>query len=563
MRGESNVQGSTDYALLYHILPGYLNVPVNTDVTLAKYIERVTPVTKDPKSLNWWGNTPKYITSLLKAWYGDAATKENDFGFHYLPKPQSGVDYSHIPLFEAMEKGTIKGFMVWGQNPAVGGPNAEAERRALGMLDWLIVADMWHTETANFWRRPGANPADIKTEVFLLPALNSYEKEGSVTNSGRWMQWRYKCADGPGDARADLDIINELMMKLREMYNREGGANADSVNKLVWDYGSHVDPNKVAKEINGYDLKTGKLMASFAALQSDGSTSCGNWVYCASYTEAGNMAARRNPVDKSGIGLYSEWAWCWPVNRRIVYNRASVDLNGNPWDPEHPVIKWNATDKKWEGDVADGAQPPMNVDPTATKYPFIMRSEGVACLFSANVGPRETSMTDGPLPEHYEPWEAPVKNLMSGQQNDPCFKIFRPQEQGTPDKYPIVCSTYRVVEHWQAGQMTRNSAWLVELMPEMFVELSEELAAEKGIVNGGKLVVETMRGSITAVAVVTKRYKPFTINGRRVHQIGMPFHWGYVGLSTGDSANSLTPYIGDANTNIPEYKAFLCDVRKA
>lgn len=561
MRGESNVQGSTDYALLFHILPGYLNVFIHTDESLAKYLERVTPITKDPKSANWWQNTPKYVVSLLKAWYGDAATSDNDFGFHYLPKIEAGKDYSHISLFEAMGAGVIKGLMVWGQNPAVGGPNSNAERAALDKLDWMIAADMWHTETANFWRRPGVDPADIKTEVFLLPALNSYEKEGSVTNSGRWMQWRYKCADGPGDAMADLDMMNKLMLKLRDLYNREGGPNADAITKLTWNYGSHVDPNQVAKEINGYDLKTGKLMASFAGLQADGSTSSGNWLYCGSYTEAGNMAARRNPVDKSGIGLYSEWAWAWPVNRRIIYNRASVDLAGNPWDTAHPVIKWNSLAKAWEGDVPDGGWAPMADD--AGKYPFIMLSEGFARLFATNVGPRETSLADGPFPEHYEPWESPVDNRMSGQQNDPAFKIWRPNERGDRNRYPIVGTTYRLVEHWQGGQMTRNSPWLVELMPEMFVELSEELAHEKGITNGGRVRVITSRGSIEGVAIVTKRFKPFQLNGTKVHQIGMPWHWGFVGLSTGDSANMLTPHVGDANTMIPEYKAFLCDVEKA
>jgi formate dehydrogenase-N alpha subunit len=562
MRGESNVQGSTDHALLFHILPGYLPVFQDTDTTLEAYLKRVTPVSNDPLSLNWWKNRPKYVVSLLKAWYGDAATKDNQFGYHYLPKVETGKNYSHIALFEAMFAGVIKGFMVWGQNPAVGGPNANLERAALGKLDWMVVADMWHTETSDFWKRPGVNPADVKTEVFLLPALNSYEKEGSVTNSGRWMQWRYKCADGPGEAIDDLQMINLLAHKLKELYAKEGGPNAEAITKLTWNYGEHANAHAVAKEINGYDLTTGKLMDSFANLKDDGTTSSGNWIYCNSYVEPdkepdapipGNRASRRDlSFDPFKIGMYPKWAWCWPVNRRIIYNRASVDLDGQPWDKEHPVIRWE-TDK-WVGDVPDGGGKPMN---QGGHYPFIMVVDGLSRLF----GP--STLADGPLPEHYEPWESPIANPVSKQQNNPTFKIWRPQEQGTPDKFPIVCTTYRVVEHWQGGQMTRNMPWVIEAMPEPFVEMSEELAAEKGIVNGEKVIVESARGQVTMVAVVTKRFKPFRLNDKTVHQVGMVWHWGYVGLSTGDSANVLTPHVGDANTMIPEYKAFLVNVRKA
>ena len=555
MRGESNVQGSTDHCLLFHVLPGYLKVPIDTDTTLDKYLKRTTPTSNDPKSANWWQNTPKYMVSLLKAWYGDAATKASQFGFHYLPKIQAGQDYSHISLFEAMFSGVIKGFMCWGQNPAVGGPNANLERMAMEKLDWMVVTDIWHTETANFWKRPEADPTKINTEVFLLPALNSFEKEGSVTNSGRWMQWRYKGAEGPGDAIDDLQMLNLLALKLKELYAKEGGPNAEAITKLTWDYGDHADVHKVAKEINGYDLTTGKLLPSFGGLKDDGTTSSGNWLYCASYTEEGNMAARRDPTPGPfNVGLYPKWSWCWPVNRRIIYNRASVDLNGEPWDKEHPVIWWK--DGKWVGDVPDGGWPPMAVDPEKTKYPFIMKPEGHGRLF----GP---GMAEGPLPEHYEPWEAPVENVMSKQQNNPAFKIWHPEEQGTADKYPIVCSTYRVSEHWQGGQMTRNMPWVVEMMPEPFVEMSEELASEKGIANGDRAIVESARGQVNMVAVVTKRFKPFQMNGRRVHQVGVIWHWGYTGLSTGDSANVLTPHVGDANTMIPEYKAFLVNVRKA
>ncbi len=602
MRGESNVQGSTDMCLLSHILPGYLVMTQHTDETLQGYLDRVTPKSSDGLSLNWWKNTPKYVVSLLKAWWGDAATKENDFGFHYLPKPRAGKNYTHIAVFEAMEKGDeakkekVKGLMCWGQNPAVGSPNVNQTLKALDTLDWLVCVDLWETETSIFWKRPGLSQSDmeaIDTEVFMLPALASFEKEGSVTNSGRWMQWRYKCADGPPEARADLDIMGDLMTRIRGLYLGDHEApNRDAIINLTWDYGSHVDPVEIAKEMNGYDLATGKLMTSFANLKDDGTTTSGNWLYCNSFVEQdsldafekahldmwpearliGNRAARRYKVDVGNggydaaagykeVGLHSYYAWCWPVNRRIIYNRASVDLDGQPWDTEHPVLAWIDDSVKWKGDVPDGGGNPTN---KGGHHPFIMRSTGHAQLFGGVVGPRETSLADGPFPEHYEPWESPLgANPLSGTKNDPVIKIWRPDEQSMPNEYPIVATTYRVVEHWQAGQMTRNLSWLVEMMPEPFVELSEELAADRKINNGDKVVVRNKRGEMKAVALVTKRFKPFKMNGTTVHQIGMPWHWGYAGLSQGDSANVLTPSVGDPNTTIPEYKAFLCDIRRA
>jgi formate dehydrogenase major subunit len=579
MRGESNVQGSTDMCLLAHILPGYLKQPINKDTTLSVHNNRVTPTTNDPLSLNWWKNYPKYMVSLLKAWYGNT---DHNTSFNYLPKTTKPYnDYSHIAIFEAMYEGDVKGLMCWGQNPAVGGPNSNMERAAMDKLDWLVAVDLWETETAAFWKRPAANSAEIATEVFLLPAACSYEKEGSVSNSGRWMQWRYKAIDPPVEAKSDLWMVNKIMSRLKELYAAEGGPLSLAIAAIDWNYGDDPDPKVVAKEVNGYDLTTGKLMATFGALKDDGTTSSGNWLYCNSYVEQesldafeqahpemfpgseyiGNRAARRYLIDVGNggysaadgykeVGLHSYWSWCWPVNRRIIYNRASVDLDGKPWDSEHPVISREGG--KWVGDVPDGGAAPMN---QGGYYPFIMKPEGHGRIFGMG-------RADGPLPEHYEPWESPVTNAMSGTQNDPAFKIWRPEEKGSPSQYPIVATTYRVVEHWQAGQMTRNQPWLVELQPEMFVEISEELAAEKGITNGGKVIVETARGSVSAVAIVTKRFKPFHLNGKTVHQVGMPWHWGYTGLSTGDSANLLTPHVGDANTMIPEYKAFLCNIKK-
>jgi len=568
MRGESNVQGSTDFGLLFDSIPGYLGMFTDADVSRQKYLDRVTPKNSDPTSANWLSNYPKYITSLLKAWYGDAANKDNDFGFHNLPKLETGKNYSWISLFEAMQTGNIKGLLAWGQNPAVGGPNSNGERQALAKLDWLVASDLWMTETMEFWKAPGVDSSKVNTEVFVLPARGSFEKEGSVTNSSRWMQWRYKAADGPGEAEDDLWMINKLMLKLKELYASEGGPNAGAIVNMNWNYGDPPDVRQVAKEINGYDTTTGKQIDGFANLKDDGTTACGEWVYCGSYVEPdkepdapvpGNRASRRDLTpDQFNIGLYPKWAWSWPVNRRIIYNRAAVDLNGEPWDKEHPVIKWNPTKGEtggWDGDIVDGNYPPLAIDPVKSRYPFIMTAEGVARLFAQG-------MADGPMPEFYEPWESPVPNQMSGQQSNPICKVWRPAEHGEADKFPIVGTTYRVCEHWQAGQMTRNMPWLVEMQPEPFVEMSEELAQEKGIDNGDSVIVASARGQVTMKAVVTKRFKPFKMNGRTVHEVGVLWHWGYTGLSTGDSGNILTPHIGDANTMIPEYKAFLVNISK-
>jgi len=562
LRGESNVQGSTDHCLLFHILPGYLKTPKTDLQTYKQYLKKFTPKTNDPKSANWWGHYAKYSTSLLKAWYGNKATKDNEFSYQYLPKISG--NYSHIALFEAMFKGEIDGLMLFGQNPAVGGPNAEKERKALENLKWMVAVDIWETDTSTFWKRPGVDPNKINTEVFLLPACSSVEKEGSVVNSGRWSQWRYPAVKPVGESISDLAIINNLCKAVKREYAK-GGVFPDPILDLEWNYpeDEHNEPDvhAVAKEINGYFLKdveikgkhfkAGTLVPSFAYLKDDGSTSSGNWLYCASYTEGGNMAARRNKTpDKFNVGLYSEWSWCWPVNRRIIYNRSSVNPKGEPWDKEHPVISWNAVTKKWDGDVPDGGWAP------GTKYAFIMKPEGHARIF----GP---GLADGPFPEHYEPLESPTANQMSKQQNDPAIKIWEPDKIGTSKAFPIVGTTYRVTEHWQAGSMTRNLPWLVELVPDAFVEMSHALAKEKGITNGDKVVITTKRGLMTSYAVVTKRFKPYKIGNQTVHQIGVIWHFGYDGLATGGSANVLTPHVGDANTMIPEFKAFLCDIKKA
>jgi formate dehydrogenase major subunit len=570
LRGESNVQGSTDHCILFHILPGYLKPPIASDITLEDHLQRATPTTNDPKSANWWQNYPKYFVSLLKSWYMDNATAENEFGYQWLPKLDG--NYSWLALFEAMTRGDIKGFIAWGQNPVVGGANANLVRNALENLDWLVAVNLWNLETPNFWQRPGTNPAEISTEVFLLPCAASFEKEGSITNSGRWAQWRWKAVEPLGDSMPDAWISNELMKRVRALYEAEGGPNADAITKLYWDYGDgEVDTHFVAKEINGwftddvYDGdgnlvgRKGDLVPSFGALRADGTTCSANWLYSGSYTEAGNQMARRDDRDyhPAGIGLYSKWSWCWPVNRRIIYNRASCDASGQPYDPDRYVVWWKGGDAAW--DTANGADVPDGGWPPGDKHAFIMKADGHGHIF----GP---GLQDGPFPEHYEPWESVIANPFSDQQHNPVF--FMPEGDmqiftaGERAEFPIIGTTYRVSEHWQSGAMTRNLPWLAEMQPEMFVEMSEELASELGIANADRVKVRSQRGEVDAVAMVTKRFKPYNVGGETVHVVGLPWHWGYKGLKTGSSANLLTPSVGDANTAIPETKAFLCKVER-
>jgi formate dehydrogenase major subunit len=436
----------------------------------------------------------------------------------------------------------------------------------------MVNVNLFDSETGSFWKGPGMNPKKIKTEVFQLPCAAFMEKEGSISNSGRWMQWRYKAANAPGEAKPDGDIMYDLFKKVRALYEKDKGAFPDPILGLKWDYetNGHFDIHKVAKDINGYFLediaehpvdkkayKKGTLVPSFVFLLDDGRTSSGNWLYCASYTEAGNMAARRKKTDPTGLGLYPEWSWTWPVNRRIIYNRASVDLEGNPRDPKRPLLKWDAAGKKWVGDIPDGPAPPMG---DKGVFPFIMKPDGVASLF----GP---GLKDGPFPEHYEPLECPIeKNPMSSQMNNPVVKLFKEgmdKFASCDPKYPLVCSTYRVTEHWQTGVLTRWLPWLIEAEPQMFCELSEELGKLKGIKNGERVMVSTHRGQVEGVAIVTSRLKPFKIAGQEIHQIGLPYHYGWLHPKDGgDSANLLTPTVGDPNTMIPESKAFMANVTK-
>ena len=568
LRGESNVQGSTDHCLLFHIWPGYLGTPNASLVTLADYNAKNTPKTNDPLSANWWQNKPKYMASFLKAMFGEAATKENDFGYSWMPKLDVGTTYSWLDIFDEMYKGNFKGFFAWGQNPACSGANSNKTRQAMAKLDWMVNVNIFDNETASFWKGPGMNPGEIKTEVFFLPCLTSVEKEGSITNSGRWMQWRYAAAKPPRGPKGDGDIMVELFEKVRELYEAEGKF-PEPIKNLRWDYvkDGKYDPHAIAKLINGYfeqdvtikdkSYKKGTLVPSFAFLLDDGSTSSGNWLYCNSYTEKGNMAARREKKDPTGMGLYPEWSWCWPVNRRIIYNRAAVDLNGKPWSPNKNILEYK--DGKWVGDVPDGGWPPMS-NKEKTKRPFIMKPDGVGSVF----GP---GRVDGPFPEHYEPLECPVpKNLMSSQRINPVAPVYGTEADAhfsCDPRFPFVGTTYRVTEHWQTGILTRWQPWLLELQPQLFVEMSNELGKLKGINNGDMCKVSSARGEVEAVAIVTGRFKPFKVQGTTVHQIGLPWCFGWVHPKDGgDSANLLTPSTGDPNTRIPETKAFMVNVEK-
>jgi formate dehydrogenase major subunit len=573
LRGESNVQGSTDQALLNHILPAYLPSPTGAVVSLEEYNKRFTPKTADPKSANWWGNRPKYIASLLTAMYPGMAPADS---YNYLPKRDDGKNYSWLSMFDAMGRREIKGFFSWGQNPAASGANSTKTREALAQLDWLVNVNIFENETGSFWKGPGMDPKNVKTEVFFLPCAVAIEKEGSISNSGRWLQWRYAGPKPLGDTQPDGDMMNEIFTRIRKLYQKDKkAAFPDPIRSLNWDFGgSHFDPHMVAKTMNGYytrdgkikvgdtemEVKKGQQIATFAHLQADGLTACGNWIYCGSYTDKGNMTARRDKTQtpmQENVGIFPNWTWAWPVNRRVLYNRASVDMNGKPFNQKRAVIAWE--DGKWVGDVPDGPWPPMAQE--GGRYPFIMTAEGHGQIY----GP---GLNDGPFPEHYEPMECPVESHpFSPVLTNPTALTFEGEVEKLAvcdPRYPFICTTYRVTEHWQTGLMTRYTPWLLETEPQMFVEISEELAELRGIKNGDKCMLENPRGELWAMAIVTKRIRPFTIMGQTIHLVGIPWHYGWVfPKDGGDSANILTPSVGDPNTGIPETKAFMVNVRKA
>ncbi len=558
MRGESNVQGSTDFGLLYHNVNGYMETPTSTpeEATYKGFLEKVTP------KAGYWMNKPKFYTSMLKAYYGDNATAANEFGYQFLPKLTPKKDYSHMRIFDAIYKKEIEGLFMFGTNPVVGGPNSNKEQQALSNLKWLVAVDLWETESSAFWQKEaGGTPADIETEVFFLPACSSFEKEGSISNSGRWMQYRWQAIEPKGESQGDLEIIHLLALKMKELYQNEQTPAAAQIKAMTWNYGEghHIDIDLVAREINGYETATKKLIPAFAKLADDGSTVSGNWIYCGFYPEEGKNLSQRRDNKDTGNGNYLNWSFAWPANRRVLANRCAATPEGKPWSTENNKagIWWDAAQNLWVGnDVPDF---PKDRAPEAPggKDAYFMLPTGLGGLFAV--------MNDGPFPEHYEPYESPVSNGLSSVQLNPATKFGEKEfmTQGDSSKYPIIATTYRVAEHWQSGSMTRNQPWLAELAAHMFVEIGEELAKEKGIKNKDKIMISSARGEIEAYAMVTKRFKPFKIKGKTVHQVGMPWNFGFKGIATGGIANRLTPHIGDANTNIPEYKAFLCDVRRA
>jgi formate dehydrogenase major subunit len=582
LRGHSNIQGATDMGGVFDILPGYLKVPSPSDVDLATFINRTTPTPSKPDvwdSFNYWSNTPKFMVSYLKAFYGDAAQKENDFAFSYLPKIER--NYAWAEMWDEMYRGRVKGLFAFGMNGVAIGPNTQKNIDALKKADWLVVGDIYPEETSEFWRSPGIKPEEmknIKTTVYRLPCAGFAEKDGSFTNSARWLQWKYVALPTPGIAKVDQEIVARIFLKVRELYRAEGGKFPDPILNLTWSYTTPENPSlaEVAKEINGRALadlkdetigqviKAGQQLPGFSWLKDDGTTLCGNWLYSGSWTEAGSLTQRRGTEDPSGLGIYANWAWSWPANRRVMYNRASCDPSGKPWDADRRQVWWNEAQQKWVGnDVPDFK---VDSNPIDHMGPFIMNPEGVGRIF----GPL-AAFADGPFPEHYEPMESPIANpLHPNQSNNPVAKKFTSSldKWGTPEQgFNVVCTTYRLTEHYH--YWTKNNPINVQLVPEPFVEIPAQLADEIGIRGGEKVKVTSARGVYVAKAMVTKRIKPMIIDGKKTYQIGIPIHWGYRGIKEDegktslDPANLLTPSAIDPNAYTPEYKGFLVKIERA
>jgi len=580
LRGHASIQGSTDIPTLYHSIHGYMSHPsvMKKHATLADYLtEETTPT-------GYWANTPKFMVSYLKSMYGDAATPQNDFGYDWHPKILG--DHSHMPMFVAMNEGKVRGMLLIGQNPATS-LNAKVERAGLRKLQWLVVKDNWLHESATFWKnapevRSGeVKVEDIKTEVFFFPSAQVAEYEGSFTNTFRMLQWHHKAADPPGDCRDDLWFTYQLGTRLKKLYEGSTLARDQGFRNLIWSYESddphqrergEPDARKILKEINGfYTADPARHVGGFGDLKDDGSTTCASWIYSGVFPSPDqNRSANRTP-DRDSRGANLGWGYTWPANRRIMYNRASADLDGRPWSERKKWIWWNG--KQWVGyDVPDfqatkapgaKAKPDaVGLDAHSGREPFIMKPDGVAWLYVS------TGLVDGPLPAHYEPAESPVRNPLYAQQSSPVLKYW---SQAPNNKlaevgdwrFPHVITTYRLTEHYLAGAMSRWNPWLTELQPELFIELSPELAAEKGIANLDWVRISTPRAQIRAKALVTRRMPVLTIDGKRIHQVGMPWHWGYEGVVTGDVVNELTPLVGDPNVSIHEGKAFVCNVEKA
>ncbi len=571
LRGHSNIQGLTDLGLLSTSLPGYLTLPSEKHTSLDSYLAANTPKATLPGQVNYWGNYPKFFVSLMKAFYGDDATRENNWGFDWLPKWDQSYDV--LKYFDMMDRHKVSGYICQGFNPVASFPDKNKVVASLSKLKYLVIIDPLVTETSNFWQNHGemndVDPASIATEVFRLPSTCFAEEDGSIANSGRWLQWHWKGADAPGEALNDGEILAGLYHRLREMYRREGGKGAEPLLKMGWHYDQPDRPEseEIAKENNGYALddlydatgnllaKKGQLLDSFALLRDDGTTASACWIYAGSWTAKGNQMANRDNSDPSGLGNTLGWAWAWPMNRRIIYNRASADPQGKPWDPKRMLIKWNGA--KWVGnDIPDY----NTAAPGSGVGPFIMQPEGLGRLFAID------KMAEGPFPEHYEPFETPLGTnpLHPNVVSNPAARLYAGDAKrlGKRDKFPYVGTTYRLTEHFHTW--TKHSRLNAIVQPEQFVEISEKLAKAKGIANGDRVKVSSQRGFIRAVAVVTPRVRTLNAGGQEVETIGIPLHWGFEGTARkGYLANTLTPSVGDANSQTPEYKAFLVNIEKA
>jgi formate dehydrogenase major subunit len=572
LRGHASIQGSTDIPTLFDILPGYLPMPklgVNSH-DLTGYLS------KHRDKTGWWWNIDKYIVSLLKAYYGPPAIKENDWGFGWLPRITG--DHSHQGYFLDMMDGKVEGLFVMGQNPAVAGPASRLERKALAKLKWLVVRDMVELETASFWydspevERGELRTEEIATEIFFLPAAGYAEKDGCFTNTQRLIQWHEKAVDPPGDARSEPWFMYHLGRRLKEKARLDPRPRNAGLNALTWNYsfeGPLHEPRveEVLQEINGHSLPDGTLVKGFTELKADGSTDCGCWIYSGIFpTRDENRANGRNSRDFYGHG----WAFSWPADRRILYNRASARPDGRPWSERKKLVWWDEADKKWTGlDVPDfTASKPPDYRPAAGAegdaaiagdQPFIMHPDGLGWIW-VPIG-----LADGPLPAQYEPWESPVHNPLypNQQTNPPAMARRRPDNQysdSPDDRFPYVLTTYRLTEHHTSGAMSRTLPHLAELQPDLFCEISPDLAGERRIQNGGWMTITTMRGIVEAHALVTSRMRPLFVNGKTVHQVGLPFHWGYRGLVKGDITNDLVAISEEPNVRIMESKALLCNV---
>jgi len=578
LRGHSNIQGLTDLGLLSTSLTGYMTLARDSEQDLETYYKTRALKPLRPNQMSYWQNYPKFFVSQQKAWWGKAATKENDWAFHYLPKWDKGYDV--LQAFELMNQGKMNGYICQGFNPVGSFPNKKKIVDGLSKLKYLVIIDPLNTETAEFWKNFGEHndvkSEEIQTTVFRFPSTCFAEEDGSLTNSGRWLQWHWKGAPPPGDAKGDAEIIAEIFLRMKAAYVKDGGAFPDPIVNLTWSYKIPKSPSaeELAMEYNGKALadvtdpkdpskvlvKAGEQLPGFAMLRDDGSTACGCWIYAGAWTQAGNQMARRDNSDPFGIGQTLNWAWAWPANRRILYNAASSDPTGKAWNARRRLVNW--TGDKWAGADVPDIRPDANPGEDEAVHPFIMTAEGVARLFAPS------GMVDGPLPEHYEPFESPIPgnpmNSNSKARANPAARVFKGDKEafGTPAEYPYVATSYRLTEHFH--YWTKNVDTSAIIQPQQFVEISEELAQEKGIANGGMVKVSSKRGFIKAVAVVTKRIPVLEVDGKKVHTVGLPNHWGFVGVAKpGYLVNTLTPFVGDANTQTPEYKSFTVNIEKA